>query len=136
MIRHRLTVAAIACAVGFVVVAALAAAGWSRLEELDQSSSSSAYAFTVAHEGFQSFVRFVTNLAYGWTVAVLTGAVALGLAVGRRVAGRWLVLTVSGTPCSAHRAQGRPRPVASGECGRTHGRTASCSPLVTRMLRR
>ena len=110
---------------GFVVVAALASAGWSRLEELDQSWSSSAYAFTVAHEGFQSFVRFVTNLAYGWTVAVLTGAVALGLAVGRRwlLAG-WLVLTVSGSALLSTVLKvglDRLRPESAGELTSAHG---------------
>lgn len=124
-IMHRLVVAAAACAVAFVLVAALVAAGWSPLEELDHSWSPRAYAFTVSHEGFQGAARFVTNLADGWTVTLLTAAVALVLGVRHRwLLGSWLVLTVAGSAVLSTVLKvslDRVRPDSAGALTSAHG---------------
>lgn len=98
VISHRLAVAAAACAAAFAVVAWLVASGWSRLADVDLAWSGRAYTFTLDHDGFEQVARLITYLAYGGTVTVLTGIVAVVLALRRRwLLGWWLVLTVSGS---------------------------------------
>lgn len=124
-IRHRLVVAAVTCAVGFVVVAGLVTTGWSRLTEADRGWSSRAYAFTLAHNDFEHVAQVISDLANGWTVTVLTGMVALLLAARRRwLLGWWLVLTVSGSAVLSTCLKvglERLRPASAGDLTSAHG---------------
>lgn len=123
--RRHLVEASVACAVGLLVVAVLVLAGWGPLADLDSGWSARAYAFTVGHPAFESAVRVVTALGDGWTVSVLTAAVAIALAArGRWLLGWWLVLTVAGSALlstALKHGLERVRPPSTGGLADAHG---------------
>jgi undecaprenyl-diphosphatase len=93
-----LTRASLVCGVAFALLAILVASGWSRLAALDERVSARWFAFTLEHRWCEALARAATFLGNGWTVTVLTGVVAVTLAVrGRWLLAWWLVLTVAGS---------------------------------------
>jgi undecaprenyl-diphosphatase len=123
--RRRLLAAALGCAAGFLLLAILVTSGWSRLVAVDERWSGRAFAFTLAHPTFEDATRFVTNLADGWTVTVLTAVVALVLAARREwLLGWWLVVTVAGSAVLSTVVKvslERMRPDSAGELTSAHG---------------